>query len=307
MRMLSPLFDVESLFADDVLIKMARRFSKEPGTALFYSGSVYDSAKISFLALFPCETLKIENELLTHIKAGEAPIRQQMFKNPWDVLKEHFNFASTAGSLPEWIGYLAYEMGASSDWDCTQPRFAGSYPDAYFQRSVLLITYDKATQKFSVAADLPAALTLPSTQQEWVKRLTEKEGMLDFFREIEQDVILVPSECDCTIVEPLDSFESYSQKVLTAKELIAAGEIYQVNLSHRTRYQSHADPFDIFMRLNHLNPAPFSVYFSVTVDHQIVSSSPEDCYNLKRGDWKQGQSKGLLNEGKLKRRMRIIK
>ncbi len=59
-----------------------------------------------------------------------------------------------------------------------------------------------------------------------------------------------------------------------AQELIRAGEIYQVNLSHRLRVDTTAAPGHIFSRLLAVSPAPFAAYLDCG-DFQIASSSPE--------------------------------
>ena len=66
----------------------------------------------------------------------------------------------------------------------------------------------------------------------------------------------------------------YLQAVRRAKQYIAAGDIYQVNLSQRFETQIAADPIHLFERLQRINPAPFSAYLRVG-DQAVVSSSPE--------------------------------
>ena len=55
--------------------------------------------------------------------------------------------------------------------------------------------------------------------------------------------------------------EEYETMVRTAKEHIAAGDIYQVVLSQRLARQSNARPFDIYRALRRLNPSPYMFFF----------------------------------------------
>ena len=69
--------------------------------------------------------------------------------------------------------------------------------------------------------------------------------------------------------------------VKRAKEYIAAGDIYQVNLSHRfgAPWPEGADAFDFYLRLRDCSPAPYAAFFD-TGCRQVISSSPECFLNL---------------------------
>ncbi len=62
--------------------------------------------------------------------------------------------------------------------------------------------------------------------------------------------------------------------VRTAKEHIAAGDIYQVVLSQRFETDVAADPFTVYRALRHVNPSPY-MYFIRMGGVSIVGSSPE--------------------------------
>ena len=62
--------------------------------------------------------------------------------------------------------------------------------------------------------------------------------------------------------------------VRTAKEYIAAGDIYQVVLSQRFEAPIDADPFTVYRALRHVNPSPY-MYFLRIGGRSIVGSSPE--------------------------------
>jgi para-aminobenzoate synthetase component 1 len=63
-------------------------------------------------------------------------------------------------------------------------------------------------------------------------------------------------------------------RVERAREYIRAGDIYQVNLSHRLAAACGLSGWEFFQRLASISPAPFSAYLDCG-DFQIVSSSPE--------------------------------
>ena len=75
--------------------------------------------------------------------------------------------------------------------------------------------------------------------------------------------------------------DSYRQAVQRAKNYIAAGDIYQVNLSQRFQCQVDASAMEVYRALRAANPAPYCAYLDIG-DAQILSSSPE-CF-LKLDD-----------------------
>jgi anthranilate synthase component 1 len=66
----------------------------------------------------------------------------------------------------------------------------------------------------------------------------------------------------------------FESMVRTAKEYIAAGDIYQVVLSQRFETAIDADPFTVYRALRHVNPSPY-MYFLRVGGRSIVGSSPE--------------------------------
>jgi len=70
------------------------------------------------------------------------------------------------------------------------------------------------------------------------------------------------------------SKEQYLEAVQKCIDYIYAGDIFQVNLSHRLLHPAATDSVDLYMRLRHRNPATFAGYFA-TDEFEIVSASPE--------------------------------
>jgi para-aminobenzoate synthetase component 1 len=68
--------------------------------------------------------------------------------------------------------------------------------------------------------------------------------------------------------------EEFIAKVGRAREYIRAGDIYQVNLSHRLTAGLDLSGWDYFQRLSDVSPSPFAAWLDFG-DFQICSSSPE--------------------------------
>jgi len=75
---------------------------------------------------------------------------------------------------------------------------------------------------------------------------------------------------------------AYLDAVRRALEYVAAGDIFQVNLSQRFTAVGDPDPFDLYLRLKVLSPAPFAAFLRWD-DMAVVSASPEWFYRT-RGD-----------------------
>lgn len=75
--------------------------------------------------------------------------------------------------------------------------------------------------------------------------------------------------------------EDFCDRVRRAKDYIAAGDIYQVNLSHRFHADlpEEIDPFDLYLRLRQASPAPQAAWLDLG-GKRILSSSPEQFLRL---------------------------
>jgi aminodeoxychorismate synthase component I len=84
-------------------------------------------------------------------------------------------------------------------------------------------------------------------------------------------------------LEPNMPREAFLSMVLRCKEYIAAGDIYQANLSQRfTAAIGGADPLHLYQVLREINPSPFAAFLDFE-GLQLVSSSPERLVRLVKG------------------------
>jgi len=77
------------------------------------------------------------------------------------------------------------------------------------------------------------------------------------------------------------SKSTYIDAIEKAKEYIAKGDIYQVNLSQRFSSKLPIHPFELYKRLRYINPAPFAAYLDFG-ELKIVSASPERYLCLRK-------------------------
>ncbi|MCD6336276.1 MAG: aminodeoxychorismate synthase component I [Candidatus Latescibacteria bacterium] len=84
----------------------------------------------------------------------------------------------------------------------------------------------------------------------------------------------IPMEAPLPPVRSNFTKDQYLTAIRRAKAYIAAGDIYQVNLSQRFSGPLPVPPFDLYTRLRARNPAPFAAFLDFG-ELQVLSSSPE--------------------------------
>ena len=86
---------------------------------------------------------------------------------------------------------------------------------------------------------------------------------------------------DVGFASPVDQ-TAFTAMVARAKDWIAAGDIFQVVLSHRFDAPWSADPFAFYRALRRQNPSPY-LFFLDMGDFQLAGSSPEILVRRKDG------------------------
>jgi para-aminobenzoate synthetase component 1 len=87
------------------------------------------------------------------------------------------------------------------------------------------------------------------------------------------------------------------EAVNRVREYIAAGDVFQVNLSQRFETELTVTPYELYRRLRQINPAPFAGFLNFD-GVTIVSASPERFLRVD-GDWVETRPiKGTRPRGK---------
>ena len=88
----------------------------------------------------------------------------------------------------------------------------------------------------------------------------------------------------------------YIKKINQIKELLSAGEIYQMCYCIRFRKKIEGDPYALFLKLIDANPGDFSAYINCG-KFQIISSSPERLFKVEKGKIITQPIKGTAPKG----------
>ena len=92
--------------------------------------------------------------------------------------------------------------------------------------------------------------------------------------------------------------QTYGQSILQIKEYIAAGDIYQANMTQRFDAPLAMPPYQLYRRLRQVNPAPFAAYLDCGDGLAVLSSSPERFLRVAQNIVEARPIKGTRPRGK---------
>lgn len=200
----------------------------------------------------------------------DLDIDQPMF----DVLRSHFSTCGVArdGDLPPFvggaIGYLGFNCAG---WfEKSLARESGSEPDAEFMFFRTVVAFDHAKQVISIISLW--ALAGDVGDEEDAKRQNES-----IRTRLETGSIDLPGSVANPSTESVKSNwtkEEFENAVREIKELIRAGECYQVVISQCFSRRTSADPVSIYRAMRSLNPSPYMFLLRMS-DRSIIGASPE--------------------------------
>ncbi|GAB6095502.1 hypothetical protein JCM14469_17540 [Desulfatiferula olefinivorans] len=263
----------EDLALNEPFIDFAARFADRPGTVCLMSGGDLDCARYHILATRPFLSLSARGTAVELCALGQT---SRIEVDPFDALRlvlNHFRMSDPA--LPDPVaaglfGYLAYDL---KDRIERLPRTAVDdlgLPSLFMTAPSVLVIEDKLEKRTRLC--VPLFDQGQDGDREAARRYVDEgrrktggpggafHGDGSFRSNFDP-----PAYMDC---------------IRKIKDYIAAGDIYQVNMSQRFETPFAGDPFALFKALYHKNPAPFFAFVHAG-DHVIVSTSPERFITLK--------------------------
>jgi anthranilate synthase component 1 len=231
--------------------------------------------RYSFLGKDPFLILRSRDGKTTIERAGAITESEQPFIETLRSLMADFR-SPFVPDLPRFtggaVGYLGY--GAAS-WFEPVLGDLGAGADgadaAGFMMFDTVLAFDHVQHRILIIANarIAAADDLESLYQFACAKIQFLE------RELERNLSVVKAQS----TEPAafvsnHTRERFEEQVRTAKEHIAAGDIYQVVLSQRFEAALGTDPFTVYRALRHVNPSPY-MYFVRMGGLSVVGSSPE--------------------------------
>jgi para-aminobenzoate synthetase component I len=179
-------------------------------------------------------------------------------------LPEHLPF--TGG----WLGWLGYELAWEIEKLPERQSDPLPFPVAYWYAPHTFAVLDHWEQVLYLSAPTATALdelVVRLDRSNPSKSSLSKESAL--IEQIEPDIHFFTSETE------------YQQAILKAQEYIQAGDIFQTNLSLRFSTQTKLASWEIYQRLQRINPSPFASYWQ-TPWGAMISCSPERLVQLQQ-------------------------
>ncbi len=263
----------ESISMSEPFIDFSARFASMPGTTVLMSGGDLDSARYHILGAKPWlvfsglgrnMTITVENQTFG-FKADPFDTLRMILKafnlNDLDLNQSDLPKPVYAGLF----GYLAYDLK-----DCLEklPRTSIDrlcLPHIYFIAPSIIVVHDKANDN--------TRLCIPE------RKFDGKNDLENDLAEFKRIISDRPPKHG-SFSGDAGGFKSnftkagYMDAIKKIREYIAAGDIYQVNMSQRFEMDVEGDTFSLFKSLYKNNPAPFFAYIHAG-NHHIVSTSPE--------------------------------
>ncbi len=255
--------------------------------------------RFSFLTCDPFLSFRSKGSRAEVSRAGRVDVREG---NPFDLLADlvrAIRIERPAGAPPLLagaIGYFGYDLGRFVER--VPDRTVDDVPmaDCHLGFYASVVTIDHTASRAWVSA-----IGAPETDEKAQTGLAEQRAE-DLAQAIASGLPAAPTASAgalaCGPLHLTSNFthRDYIEAVSRAKEHIAAGDIYQVNLSQRLSAPLATSPLDLYRRLSRSNASPFAAYFD-TPDGAVVSCSPERFLEVRGREVETRPIKGTRPRG----------
>jgi anthranilate synthase component 1 len=258
------------------------------GQYAFLLESVEGGEKVgrhSFLGSEPFAVFRAKGQEITVCRDGKTTTRTlKKDEDPLTALRallEEYKFVPVAG-LPRFcggaVGYIGYDMVRHFERLPEETEDDLNLPDCMLVFTDTCVIFDHAQHRVKVLSNARVNGDPEQAYHQAIKRIEALIAQLNA-----PLPFAAPHEAKAgNGLERNQTKEEFEQKVLRAKEYIAAGDAIQVVLSQRLSKKVNCDPFDIYRALRSLNPSPY-MYYLTYGDLKIVGSSPERLVSEEEG------------------------
>lgn len=235
------------------------------GQPFIFSGSIECQKRYSYVGASPSVTIT------THGKRTVVIGAQIECKDPFEAASRIISEAASdeapfpfCGGIAGYFGYDLNELFEPSLFkDSRVAKEPGAAPDCCLGLYDTIFVFDHTEAKGYIVSPLKNAGKVKLFNE----RLTTASGVSSRFPALYSQ----PSGASFT-----SNFtkEAYLSTIRKAQDYIAAGDIYQINLSQRLTMEFTGDPFHLYTTLVKGRPAPFSAFMDLG-SFQVISNSPE--------------------------------
>ena len=293
---------IEEIHAPLAAPEIFELFHHEPNSFSLDSGmDPQRLGRYSFMGTDPFLVMRSRGNQVTLIRQGKKENKEG---NPFDFLGkllETYRLDSPTSPIPFWggaVGYLSYDLCHFIERLPTTAIDDLRLPESYFGFYDTVVAFDNLENKAYIAST-----GFPELDEN--KRLKRARLRLEEMKSRLSSPSLHTPEADSenanktteAVLKANFTPEDYMEAVNRVREYIAAGDVFQVNLSQRFETDLTVTPYELYRRLRQINPAPFASYLNFD-DVTIISASPERFLRVD-GDWVETRPiKGTRPRGK---------
>jgi para-aminobenzoate synthetase component 1 len=247
----------------------------------FFLNSGMDPQRLgrySFIGVDPFLVMRSRGNQVTMIRQGK---QENEPGNPFDILGkllETYSLDSFPAPIPFWggaVGYLSYDLCHFIEQLPTTATDDLKLPESYFGFYDTVLAFDNLEKRAYIASTGFPELDESRRLKRARLRLEEMKSRLSsppsHIPEAASDGVEKTTEA---VLKSNFTPEGYMEAVNRVREYIAAGDVFQVNLSQRFETNLTIPPYELHRRLKQINPAPFAGYLNFD-GITIVSASPE--------------------------------
>jgi para-aminobenzoate synthetase component I len=263
----------------------ARLRSRTGATLLESSAIMTEMGRWSYIITDPAATLEA--------RGSETRFQDETWSDPFTALEtllKRYRLEPANGG-PDFqggfIGYLGYDLARHLEQLPNHTTDDLNWPEMRLHLADFVLAHDGSNQTwYAISLELPGFHSDVHTRKK-------------IWNDILEQAQHGPSEqarFEASEPTPLTPNQTYLEQVQRTLEYIRAGDIFQVNLSHRLEASFHGDPWALYERLAKRSPAPFAAYISGT-DFTMVSASPERFLRLHNNTLEARPIKGTHARG----------
>ncbi len=295
---------IEEIYTELSPIDLFGLFRHEP--YCFFLDSSMDPQKLgrySFMGANPFLVMRSRGKNVNILEEG---IPSRMRGNPFDILGEYlgkYRLDVTDAPIPfigGAVGYLSYDLCHFIE---SLPKTAVddlNLPESYFGFYDIVLAYDNLLKTtYIISTGFP--------EQDESHRLRHAQERLNEYKE---KLALFHHEAGIPITNSLAvkkwelkgnfTHKEYVEAVARARQYIIDGDIFEVNISQRFETPLSISPWELYLRLRTINPAPFASYLGFD-KVTIVSASPERFLKVQGDCVETRPIKGTVRRGKTPR------
>jgi para-aminobenzoate synthetase component I len=258
------------------------RVRSRPGATLLESSAIMTGmGRWSYIITDPAATLEA--------RGSETTFELETWSDPFTALETLLKRyqLEPANDGPDFqggfIGYLGYDLARHVEILPNTTESDLNWPDMRLHLADFVLAHDGLNQTwYAITLELPGFHNREKIWNEVLEQATRGNPEPSIFS-ASKPISRTPNR-------------TYLEQVEHTLEYIQAGDIFQVNLSHRLEASFHGDPWGLYERLAQRSPAPFSAFISGT-DFTMVSASPERFLKLQNNTLEARPIKGTRARG----------